>query len=41
MVNDVVGVLPSVFSELLLEIVRKTANSLLGECAEQFSTEMH
>jgi hypothetical protein len=35
MVNDVAGVLPSVFFELLLEIVRKTANSLLGEWAEQ------
>jgi hypothetical protein len=31
MVNDGVGVLPSVFFELLREIVRKTANSLLGE----------
>jgi hypothetical protein len=35
MVNDVAGVLPPVFFELLLEIVRKTANSLLGEWAEQ------
>jgi hypothetical protein len=35
MVDDGVGVLPSVFFELLLEIVRKTANSLLGEWAEQ------
>jgi hypothetical protein len=35
MVDDVAGVLPSVFFELLLEIVRKMANSLLGEWAEQ------
>jgi hypothetical protein len=35
MVNDVAGVLPSVFFELLLETVRKTTNSLLGEWAEQ------
>jgi hypothetical protein len=28
MVNDVAGVLPSVFFELLLEIVRKTAKQL-------------
>jgi hypothetical protein len=36
MVNDGVGVLPSVFFELLREIVRKTANSLLGDWAEQW-----
>jgi hypothetical protein len=29
MVDDVAGVLPSVFFELLLEIVMKTANSFL------------
>jgi hypothetical protein len=35
MVDDGVGILPSVFFELLLGITRKTANSLLGEWAEQ------
>jgi hypothetical protein len=35
MVDDGVGVLPSVFFELLREIVRKTATSFLGEWAEQ------
>jgi hypothetical protein len=35
MVDDGVEVLPSVFFELLLEIVRKTANSLLCEWAKQ------
>jgi hypothetical protein len=35
MVDDGVGILPSVFFELILEIVRKTANRLLGEWAEQ------